>query len=73
MKDRFTVAEKIISIRNFAAQRKSFMFEDLFAEDMTKSELINVFLALLELLKLQTLQVVQANIFGQIEIISKEV
>ena len=49
------------------------MFEDLFAEDMTKSELINVFLALLELLKLQTLQVVQANIFGQIEIISKEV
>ena len=50
VKDRFTVAEKIIAIRNFAKERKRFEFEELFDEDMTKSELINTFLALLELL-----------------------
>lgn len=73
VKDRFTVAEKIISIRNFAKERKRFEFEELFGEDMTKSELINVFLALLELLKLQSVKVVQSGIFGQIVIMANEV
>ena len=39
---------------------------------MTKSEMINVFLALLELLKLQTVRVEQVGIFKQINIISNE-
>ena len=42
-------------------------------DDMTKSEMINVFLALLELLKLQTLRIEQAGQFNQIAIISNEV
>lgn len=73
VKDRFTVAEKMVSIRNFAKERKRFEFEELFGEDMTKSELINVFLALLELLKLQTVKVIQSGIFGNIVITSNEV
>ena len=73
VKDRFTVAEKIISIRNFAKEHKRFEFEELFAEDMTKSELINVFLAVLELLKLQTIKVLQNGTFGNIVITSNEV
>ena len=73
MKDRFTVAEKIISIRNFAKDRKRFEFEELFDQDMTKSELINTFLALLELLKLQTVKVIQSGIFGNIVITANEV
>lgn len=73
VKDRFTVAEKIISIRNFAKERKRFEFEELFDEDMTKSELINTFLALLELLKLQTVKVIQSGIFGNIVITANEV
>ena len=73
MKDRFTVAEKIISIRNFAKQRKRFEFVELFDEDMTKSELINTFLALLELLKLQTIKVIQNGTFGNIVITANEV
>ncbi len=72
VKDRFTVAEKIISIRNFAKERKRFEFEELFDDDMTKSELINTFLALLELLKLQTVKVIQSGIFGQIVITASE-
>lgn len=73
VKDRFTVAEKIISIRNFAKERKRFEFEELFSEDLTKSEIINVFLALLELLKLQTVKVMQNGTFGNIIITANEV
>ncbi len=73
VKDRFTVAEKIISIRNFAKDRKRFEFEELFDNDMTKSELINTFLALLELLKLQTVKVIQSGTFGNIVITANEV
>ncbi len=73
VKDRFTVAEKIISIRNFAKERKRFEFEELFDEQMTKSELINTFLALLELLKLQTVKVLQSGAFGSIVITANEV
>ena len=73
VKDRFTVAEKIVSIRSYARDHRRFPFEDLFTNDMTKSEMINVFLALLELLKLQTVRVEQMGIFQQINIISNEV
>lgn len=73
VKDRFTVAEKIISIRNFAKERKRFEFEELFDDQMTKSELINTFLALLELLKLQTVKVIQSGAFGNIVITANEV
>ena len=72
VKDRFTVAEKIVSIRSYAREHKRFPFEDLFAPDMTKSEMINVFLAMLELLKLQNIRAEQIGIFGQINIISNE-
>lgn len=72
VKDRFTVAEKIISIRTYAREHRRFPFEELFTADMTKSEMINVFLALLELLKLQSVRVEQMGIFQQINIISNE-
>ena len=72
VKDRFTVAEKIISIRDYSRMHKRFPFEELFVDNMTKSEMINVFLALLELLKLQTVRVEQVGLFEQINIISNE-
>ncbi len=72
VKDRFTVADKILSIRGYAREHKRFPFEELFAPDMTKSEMINVFLALLELLKLQNVKVEQVGIFAQINVISNE-
>lgn len=72
VKDRFSVAEKIVSIRDYSRMHKRFPFEDLFVENMTKSEMINVFLALLELLKLQTVRVEQVGLFEQINIISNE-
>ncbi len=73
IKDRFTVAEKIVSIRQYSKLHERYVFEDLFTEDMTKSEMINVFLALLDLLKLQVIRVEQSSNFEQINIISNEV
>ena len=47
-------------------------FTDLFEKNLTKSELINTFLALLELLKLQIIKAQQTDIFGEIDIIQNE-
>lgn len=71
-KDRFTVAEKFIEIKNIIREKKMIKFSSLFDEDLTKSELINTFLALLELLKRQFVKAQQSDIFGEIDIISNE-
>ena len=71
-KERFTVAEKIISIKNLIREKKHLKFSELFEEDQTKSELINIFLALLELLKLQIVKAVQKSAFEEIEIYENE-
>jgi len=49
--DRFTVRDKILDIQARIKKNKQIMFFDLFESDFTKSEMINTFLALLELLK----------------------
>lgn len=71
-KDRFTVAEKIASIKDAILIKKRIRFTELFEEDQTKSELINIFLALLELMKAQFITVDQRNIYGEIEILARE-
>lgn len=65
-KDRFTVAEKIASIEKILKQNKTVKFEDLFEYDQTRSELINIFIAVLELLKIQFAYLEQEGLFGQI-------
>lgn len=67
-KDRFTVAEKIVAIKDAILIRKRIKFSELFEEDQTKSELINIFLAVLELMKMQVIKTTQRDIFGEIEI-----
>ena len=59
-KDRFTVAEKIISIRQNILEKKKMRFSEFFEEDYTRSEMINLFLAVLELLKMQ--EIIDKNI-----------
>lgn len=71
-KDRFTVAEKIIAIKNIVRERHRVLFHELFEEDQTKSELINIFLAVLELLKIQIIKIIQPKPFAEIEIFSNE-
>lgn len=68
VKDRFTVAEKILSIRRILMEKQEVKFEDLFLAGQTKSELINIFLAVLELLKMQIAKLEQEELFGDIVI-----
>ena len=71
-KDRFTVAEKIISIRENLHNNGKMKFSEFFMEDYTKSEMINLFLAVLELLKMQEIIVTQQSLFDDIDIQLKE-
>ena len=70
--DRFTVKDKIADIRTRIADKKQIMFFDLFESDFTKSEMINTFLALLELLKTGEIQARQESIFSDIVLTGKE-
>lgn len=72
VKDRFTVAEKIVSIKAVIKERKHIQFTELFDQDNTKSEMLNIFLALLELLKLQFVKAKQSELFGEIDIFENE-
>lgn len=72
VKDRFTVAEKIAQIKDAILLKPRFKFNELFEADYSKSEIINTFLALLELLKTQIIKVKQTSIFGEIEITKRE-
>lgn len=71
-KDRFTVAQKIAHIKDTLLEKKNFMFSELFEADYSRSEIINTFLAVLELLKGQLITVVQDNSFDDIQIYKKE-
>ena len=71
--DRFTVQDKIKDIRDrvkSSVDGTPLMFFDLFEEDFTKSEMINTFLALLELLKTGEIKAVQQDAFSDITITS---
>jgi segregation and condensation protein A len=76
--DRFTVQEKMEDIRKRLGlggndsprtpRKTSLKFFSLFEEDFTKSEMINTFLALLELLKVGEIRANQPDMFGDIAI-----
>ena len=67
--DRFTVRDKMSDIRAKTHGKRSLMFFDLFEADFTKSEMINTFLALLELLKTGEVRAMQGGAFADIKIV----
>lgn len=71
-KDRFTVAQKIAQIKDTLIEKKEFKFTDMFEDNYSKSEIINTFLALLELLKRQYITVTQDSLFEEINIIRND-
>ena len=66
--DRFTVAQKISEIKDRLLECGRCEFSSLLEGGYTKSEVINTFLALLELLKVQDIKVVQHEALGEITI-----
>ena len=72
-KDRFTLADSIVNLRNTLTTKKVVKFSECFASDFTRGEIIITFLAMLELLKKQFATAEQNETFGEIEIKLKEV
>ena len=68
----FTVADKINYIKDTLITRESCSFFELFSEYVTATEIITTFQAVLELLKLQTVKVLQQGTFGSIVITANE-
>jgi len=71
-RDRWTVAQKIESIQEALTYKPKIKFTELFDSDYSRSEVINVFLALLELLKMQKIRVQQGDIYEEIDIVARE-
>ena len=71
-KDRWTVAEKIAFIKTCLVENKEINFFNLFDDSYSKLEIINVFLAILELLKFQYAEVVQTAKYEDITIKATE-
>lgn len=72
VKDKFTVAQKITHIKDILLTRDRFKFTDMFEESYSRSEVINTFLALLELLKRQYITVEQNGLFDEIDIVRND-
>lgn len=71
-KEVFTVADKINYIKTTMLERQTCSFFELFKEDASRMEVITMFQALLELLKLQYLTCEQSETFGDITINLRE-
>lgn len=66
IRERFTIADKILEMTRMLKEKKQISFYSLFSEDFTKLEMINTFLALLEILKKQVAIAEQADGFSDI-------
>ena len=71
--DRFTVSDKIQFIQSHIADRKRIIFEELFTEGATRTEIVVTFLAVLELIRLRQIDVVQESVFAPIELVKAPV
>ena len=67
-KDRWTVEDKMFEIETLLFEKERLDFFSLIDYDYTKGEVINLFLALLELVKNEKISVQQDGLFGDIAI-----
>jgi segregation and condensation protein A len=68
VKDEFTVSEKIHEIFHMLVEKPVLYFTELFKKAKNKGEIIAIFLALLELIRLKEIIVFQKSHFSEIEI-----
>lgn len=72
-RDRWTVQDKIQFLTNILKDTKEINFFSLFDDTYSKMEIITVFMAILEMLKFQKIEVVQAQRYADIKIKRKEI
>ncbi len=68
--DKWTVSEKIESIRDRIGQAGRIRFSSLFADATSRTEVVVTFLAMLELIRLKIVHAMQDAPFGEIELCS---
>jgi segregation and condensation protein A len=68
--DPYTVSEKIESLRLFVGERGRVRFSELFAAARSRSEVVCIFLALLELSRMRQVELAQEEEFGEIDVIA---
>jgi segregation and condensation protein A len=69
IREEITVETRIRQIRELFATRESMDFEDLFASDRRRIDLIVTFLALLELIRMKDIVAYQTEAYGRIQLI----
>ncbi len=69
IRNKFTVSDKIHTIYHLLAEKSKIYFSSLFGEASCKDEIIVIFLAVLELMKLREIIIAQRDFFEEIEII----
>ena len=69
--DKWSVSEKIEHVLKLIAERPRLKFSELFADTMSRTEVVVTFLAMLELIRLKQIICVQPETFGEIEISQK--
>jgi len=67
--DKFTVSDKIQFILGTMTSRSRVVFEELFTDGATRTEVVVTFLAVLELIRLKQIGVTQDGVFGSIELV----
>lgn len=68
IKDEFTVEGKMHDIFHELVNKNVILFSDLFKEAKNKFEIVTIFLAILELIRLKEIVAVQAGPFSEIKI-----
>ncbi len=69
VKDQFTVEEKIHNLLHLLLEKEKISLNELFSAAKNKLEIVVIFLAILELIKLKEIVAVQEELFGQILIL----
>jgi segregation and condensation protein A len=66
--ERYTVSDKIELVMKLTASGVPLKFTELFSGMASRTEIVVTFLALLELIRLKQVQVLQEEVFGEIEL-----
>ena len=71
-RDVYTVQECMFRIQTAVFEKKRVLFTDLFGERPTRDEIVSVFVALLELIKLERVTVMQSETYGELMLYGKK-
>jgi len=72
VKDEFTVEQKVHDLLHMLVEDPILHLSELFKKAKNKSEIVAIFLAVLELIRLKEIIVMQKHSFGEIEVIRNE-